>query len=55
MPNHDFIEWVTQRLEDNDEDMGDSNFEQAYAKGYHDALLLILDHLGVEHDKEYYW
>ena len=29
-------------------------YGKAYTEGYHDAMIEILDYLGVEHDQEYY-
>ena len=50
-----FIEWIYSRIQDN-EDNGPSlvDWDNGYMCGYHDAMVEVLDHLGVEHDKEYY-
>ena len=32
----------------------DTKYGYGYTDGYHDALIEILDFLGVEHDQEYY-
>ena len=48
------VSFILDRLKDNDDYDWDTEYEQNYAEGYHDAMLYILDYLGVKHDKEYY-
>ena len=48
------VSWILEHLEENDVYDWDSEYQIDYAEGYHDAMLSILDYLGIEHDKEYY-
>ena len=47
--------WILDQLEDNDTYNWDTEYEQNYAEGYHDAMLYVLDYLGIKHNKEYYF
>ena len=49
------IKFIFDCLEDNDEHDWDTGYQKNYAEGYHDAMLVILDHLEVKHDEEYYF
>lgn len=34
--------------------MAENRYDNGYAEGYHDALVDLLNQLGIEHDYEYY-
>lgn len=34
--------------------MSENRYDRGYAEGYHDALVDLLNQLGIEHDYEYY-
>ena len=34
--------------------MSENRYDSGYAEGYHDALVDLLNQLGIEHDYEYY-
>lgn len=52
--NKEFVQWILELIEDNDANDPITTWERNYNEGYHDALVDVLNHLGVEHDKEYY-
>ena len=47
---------IKKRVEENEENREtiSTSYDEGYMEGYHDAMIEILNYLGVEHDQEYY-
>ena len=47
---------IKKRVEENEENREaiSTGYDEGYMEGYHDAMIEILNYLGVKHDQEYY-